>query len=80
MNQIEKANSFAALHQPGNPVILTNVWDAGSARAVADEGAWAIATGSWSVAAANGFADGEEMPIDLVLQNAERIVARWICL
>lgn len=66
--------AFAALHVPGAPLVLFNAWDAGSARAIAAAGAKAIATGSWSVAAAHGFPDGEALPIDLALTNAERIV------
>ena len=54
---------------------MFNAWDAGSAQAVAKAGAKAIATGSWSVAAANGYADGEELPLNVALANAERIVA-----
>ena len=65
---------FAALHVPGDPLILFNVWDVGSALAVAKAGARAIATGSASVAMANGFADGEQVPIDFALDNARRIV------
>ena len=38
-------------------------------------GAKAVATGSWSVAAANGFDDGEEVPLDVALANLSRIVA-----
>jgi 2-methylisocitrate lyase-like PEP mutase family enzyme len=68
------ARSFAALHVPGDPLVLFNVWDAGSARAVAAAGAKAIATGSASVAMANGFADGQEVPMDFALANAARIV------
>jgi 2-methylisocitrate lyase-like PEP mutase family enzyme len=74
MNQSDKARAFAALHVPGNPVILFNAWDPGSAKAVADAGAKAIATGSWSVAAANGFSDAEGLPMELAIANAERIV------
>jgi 2-methylisocitrate lyase-like PEP mutase family enzyme len=66
--------SFAALHVPGDPVILFNVWDAGSALAAEKAGARAIATGSASVAMAHGVADGEALPIDLALANAGRIV------
>jgi 2-methylisocitrate lyase-like PEP mutase family enzyme len=66
---------FRELHRPGDPLILFNAWDAGSAKAVAEAGAPAIATGSWSVAAAHGYADGEKLPIDLVLANSERICA-----
>lgn len=69
------ADAFRALHVRGLPLILFNAWDAGSAAAVAKAGARAIATGSWSVAGANGFADGEEMPFDLALANLRRIIA-----
>lgn len=72
--QTEKAELFRDLHVKGNPLILFNIWDAGSAKAIEEAGAKAIATGSWSVAAANGFADGEKLPFDLALANLERIV------
>lgn len=72
--QKEKAELFKSLHIKGSPVILFNIWDAGSARAIEQAGAKAIATGSWSVAAAQGFDDGEKIPIDLVFANLERIV------
>ncbi len=75
MSQSDKFRRFAALHVPGDPVILYNIWDAGSARAVAEAGAKAIATGSASVAAANGFTDAEGLPLDLALANAARVVA-----
>ena len=68
-----KAGHFRALHVKGDPLILFNAWDAGSAKAVAEAGAKAIATGSWSVAAAQGYPDGEAMPLDLALANIARI-------
>jgi 2-methylisocitrate lyase-like PEP mutase family enzyme len=71
----EKARLFAALHVPGDPLILFNAWDAGSARVVAEAGAKAIATGSASVAGAQGHKDAESLPLDLALANAERVVA-----
>lgn len=74
MTQADKARAFAVLHVPGTPLILFNAWDAGSAKAVADAGARAIATGSWSVAAAQGFTDAEALPLDFAIGNAERIV------
>lgn len=74
MAQPAKAELFAALHRPGDPLILFNAWDAGSARAIAEAGAPAIATSSWSVAAANGYYDAEALPIELALANAERVV------
>lgn len=70
----KKFDEFRALHVPGNPLILFNVWDAGTAAAAAKAGAKAVATGSASVAAANGFGDGEEVPMAFALANAERIV------
>jgi 2-methylisocitrate lyase-like PEP mutase family enzyme len=66
-------DTFAALHVPGTPLILFNAWDAGSAQAIAAAGAKAIATGSWSVAAAHGLRDAEALPIDLAIANAARI-------
>jgi len=62
------------LHIPGEPVVLFNIWDAGSAKAVGAAGAKALATGSWSVANANGFADGERIPLVLAIDNLRRIV------
>jgi 2-methylisocitrate lyase-like PEP mutase family enzyme len=70
----ERAQLFHSLHVRGTPLVLCNVWDAGSAKAVAAAGAHAIATSSWAVAAAQGCADGEQLPMDLVLANASRIV------
>ena len=65
---------FRALHVPGDPLILINIWDAGSAKAVAAAGAKAIATGSWGVAAAHGSSDGENFPLDAALANLARIL------
>jgi len=60
---------------PGRPLVLFNIWDAGSAVAVAGAGAKAIATGSWGVAGSLGFKDGETLPLDLAVANLERILA-----
>src|SRR6266700_6014213 len=75
LNQMEKAEQFRALHVPGKPLVLFNVWDAGSAKAVAAGGAKAIATSSWSVANANGFTDGENIPFVLAIDNLRRITS-----
>jgi 2-methylisocitrate lyase-like PEP mutase family enzyme len=72
MNQSEKAARFAALHVKGAPLLLYNAWDAGSAQSILDAGAKAIATSSWAVAEAQGYRDGEAIPVGLV----EQIVAR----
>ncbi len=73
-DQARKAEQFRALHIPRKPFILFNIWDAGGAKAVVSGGAKAIATGSWSVANANGFADGERIPLALAIDNLRRIV------
>src|SRR5215210_2596410 len=65
---------FAALHVPGNPVVLYNIWDVGSALAVVNAGAKALATGSHPVADANGWPDGQQVPMEFALANARRIV------
>jgi len=74
MNPKQKADYFRTLHVPGRPLVLFNIWDPGSAKAVAAAGAHAIATGSWSVANANGYGDGEQIPLDLAIDNLSRIV------
>ncbi len=73
-DQTRKVEQFRTLHIPGKPLVLFNIWDAGSAKAVAGGGAKAIATGSWSVANVNGFADGERIPLALAIDNLRRIV------
>ena len=69
-----KFETFAALHVPGDPLILYNIWDVGSARAVAAAGARALATGSHPVGDASGFGDAQQVPLDYVFANARRIV------
>lgn len=73
-HQSDHANAFHALHTKGDPLILFNIWDPGSASAVANAGAKAIATGSAPVALAHGYADGEKIPLDLAMDNLHRIV------
>ena len=68
-----KFETIAALHVPGDPVILYNIWDVGSAHAVAAAGAKALATGSHPVGDASGFGDAQQVPLDFVFDNARRI-------
>ncbi len=72
--QSDKARAFAALHQPGNPIVIYNIWDAGSAKTIEAAGAPALATGSSPVATAMGYLDGEIIPLDTVLMIVRRIV------
>lgn len=73
--QSEKAALFHALHRAGDPLVLINIWDPGSAASVEAAGAPALATGSAPAARAMGFGDGENVPLALVLDNASRIAA-----
>ncbi|MEL7188287.1 MAG: isocitrate lyase/phosphoenolpyruvate mutase family protein [Pseudomonadota bacterium] len=68
-------DEFAALHTSAEPLVLFNIWDAGSALAVARAGAKAIATGSLSLAGAQGFEDGEQLPFEALLDTARQIAA-----
>jgi 2-methylisocitrate lyase-like PEP mutase family enzyme len=71
---MSRFKAFAALHVPGDPVVLFNIWDVGSALAVVRAGAKALATGSHPVADAHGWPDGQQVPMDFALANAKRIV------
>lgn len=72
MNKIEE---FAQYHNSDELLIIYNIWDAGSAKAVENAGAKVIATGSLSVAGAQGFDDGEKLPLDMVFTNAKNIIS-----
>lgn len=66
---------FAALHTSADPLILYNIWEAGSAQSAVRAGARAIATGSASLAGASGYADGEAITFDELLRAVRRIDA-----
>ncbi|TMV79561.1 isocitrate lyase/phosphoenolpyruvate mutase family protein, partial [Thioclava sp. BHET1] len=66
---------FRALHRPGQPFILVNVWDAGSARMMAALGAQALATSSAAQAFTLGRPDGGTITRDEALAHAEMLVA-----
>lgn len=69
----EKAAALRALHVPGRPLVVPNVWDAASARAVEAAGFPVIATGSAAVAPVLGYDDGEETPVEEMLAAIARI-------
>ncbi|MEP5152982.1 isocitrate lyase/phosphoenolpyruvate mutase family protein [Planktotalea sp.] len=71
----DQAAQFKAMHVKGSPLVLYNIWDAGSALALQEAGAKALATGSWSLAAAQGYQDGEAIPLDFAAQLVARIAA-----
>lgn len=75
-----KADLLRSLHVPGSPLILTNVWDAVTARIVAESpGVTAIATASHAVSFAHGVEDGEGLSVEQALSVAS-IVSRAVTL
>jgi len=50
VTQLDKGNSFRALHQGPRAFIIANAWDAGSARILAGVGFAALATSSGAAA------------------------------
>ena len=67
------AGRFRELHSAPDLLILTNVWDAVSARVVADVGVKAVATSSAAVAWSHGYADGQVLPVPLLLATLREI-------
>jgi 2-methylisocitrate lyase-like PEP mutase family enzyme len=65
----EAAATFHRLHRGPNPLLLANVWDAGSARLISSLGAKAIATTSAGIAWAHGYPDGDALPIDRLIST-----------
>src|SRR5579864_6185926 len=72
-DQAAKAQRFLELHQPGDPLLLVNAWDVGSARLLAHLGFKALATTSSGHAATLGLLDGSvtrEQALDHAAQLA----------
>lgn len=67
--------AFRALHLPGQPFILANAWDIGSAKMLAGLGAQAIATSSAAHAFTLGRPDGGTVTRDEALAHAQDLVA-----
>ena len=73
MRQRELAEQLRALHQPGDPLILVNAWDAASARVVVHAGARAVATSSAAAAYVAGYPDGQNIPLAEMLDAVATI-------
>ncbi len=68
------ATEFLRLHRDPELLTLVNVWDVISARVVAGTaGTRALATASHGIAATLGFEDGENIPVDQMLDMCGRI-------
>ena len=71
----DRARTLLDLHTAPDVLVLANVWDVVSARTVAaTPGVRALATASHSIAATFGYADGENIPLELHLDMVGRIV------
>ncbi|SCX58450.1 2-Methylisocitrate lyase, PEP mutase family [Klenkia marina] len=76
MSNREKAETLARLHTDPELLTVVNVWDVISATVVADlAGTKALATASHSIAASYGYADGEQIPVDTMIEAVGRIAA-----
>src|SRR6478609_5740110 len=70
-----KAAELLRLHTAPTLLTVVNVWDSISAKVVADTpGTAALATASHSIAASWGYEDGENIPVDLMIEAVGRIV------
>jgi 2-methylisocitrate lyase-like PEP mutase family enzyme len=70
-----KADLLLSLHQGPEILVICNAWDAGSARIFEAAGAKAIASTSAGVANAQGYPDGEKIPLEELLATVSRIAA-----
>src|SRR6516164_11585359 len=68
-----KCDLLRSLHRPGAPLLLPNVWDVATARAVVAAGFPVVATTSGGVAATLGYEDQEGAPAEEMLAAAARI-------
>jgi 2-methylisocitrate lyase-like PEP mutase family enzyme len=73
ITQLDKGNTFRALHQGPRAFVIANVWDAGSARIIAGLGFATIATSSGASANIYGTRDGR-ITRDQALAHARAIV------
>jgi 2-methylisocitrate lyase-like PEP mutase family enzyme len=68
-----RCNLIRSLHRPGDPLLLPNVWDVATAKAVVAAGFPVVATTSWGVAETLGYEDDERAPADEMFAAAARI-------
>src|SRR5215831_898030 len=69
----QKASRLFDLHHASQPLVLINAWDAASAAMVEHCGLPAVATSSAALANALGFADGQYLPWEQMLEAVARI-------
>ena len=69
----ESAATLRGLHHGGTPLVVPNVWDAASARAVERAGFPAVATSSGAMVRSLGYEDGSSAPADEVFAAVGRL-------
>jgi 2-methylisocitrate lyase-like PEP mutase family enzyme len=74
--QAGKAREFLALHRAGDPLLLPNPWDLGSAKLLASLGFKALATTSSGFAATLGRNDGSVSRDEALIHAAAIVSAR----
>lgn len=74
-DQADKASRILALHRPGEPLLIPNPWDAGSAKILASLGFRALATTSSGHAATLGRLDGGVSREEAIAHAAEIVAA-----
>ncbi|GKW15626.1 carboxyvinyl-carboxyphosphonate phosphorylmutase [Pectobacterium carotovorum subsp. carotovorum] len=67
--------NFTELHHQNKPLLIANVWDAGSAIAAQEAGYQALGTSSAAIAAMLGYEDGEALSFDELLYIVTRIMS-----
>lgn len=73
---VARATELQRLHRDPQLLTVVNVWDVISAKVVAAvPGTTALATASHSIAASYGYEDGENIPVDLMIEAIGRIAA-----
>ncbi len=70
-----RVEELLRLHTDPELLVVVNVWDAITAKVVAEQGSRALATASHSIAATLGYPDGERIPRDLMIDMVGRIAA-----
>src|ERR1700743_283416 len=71
---INVAAAFREMHNPNKPLVLPNIWDAGSARIFEDAGAPALATTSAGVCWSLGYPDSDVLPVRKLVELTANIV------
>jgi 2-methylisocitrate lyase-like PEP mutase family enzyme len=73
--QVRKAEDLRALHHDPKLLVLPNIWDPLGARLLQGLGYPAVATASAAVAYSLGYADGQRIRFDAMLEAIRRIVS-----